>query len=104
MINICKISRKQLPALYESYEKVGCITKEAAMELGLPDNVCVVAGAGDNVAAAVGTELLGTECAIFLLEQAEQYLYQAVTLALIIIMHFIPLTTRTAIIILWAVC
>ena len=55
MINICKISRKQLPALYESYEKVGCITKEAAMELGLPDNVCVAAGAGDNAAAAVGT-------------------------------------------------
>lgn len=59
MINICKISRKQLPALYESYEKVGCITKEAAMELGLPDNVCVAAGAGDNAAAAVGTGTVG---------------------------------------------
>ena len=39
MINICKISRKQLPALYESYEKVGCITKEAAMELKLYGDV-----------------------------------------------------------------
>ncbi len=53
MIRICGITRKQLPKLYESYEKVGCLTKEAADTLGLTDKVIVAAGAGDNAAAAV---------------------------------------------------
>ena len=59
MIRICGITRKQLPKLYESYEKVGCLTKEAADTLGLTDKVIVAAGAGDNAAAAVGTGTVG---------------------------------------------
>ena len=59
MIKICDISREQLPGLYESYEKVGCLTKEAAEVLGLSENVIVAAGAGDNAAAAVGTGTVG---------------------------------------------
>ena len=59
MIKICDISREQLPRLYESYEKVGCLTKEAAEVLGLSENVIVAAGAGDNAAAAVGTGTVG---------------------------------------------
>ena len=34
---------------------MGRLTKEAAQTLGLPETVKVVAGAGDNAAAAVGT-------------------------------------------------
>ena len=37
------------------FEVVGTLTKEAAQTLGLPESVKVVAGAGDNAAAAVGT-------------------------------------------------
>ena len=59
MIRICGITREQLPKLYESYEKVGCLTKEAADTLGLTDKVIVAAGAGDNAAAAVGTGTVG---------------------------------------------
>ena len=59
MIRICGIGREQLPKLYESYEKVGCLTKEAADTLGLTEKVIVAAGAGDNAAAAVGTGTVG---------------------------------------------
>ncbi len=60
MIKICGITRQQLPKLYESYEKVGCLTKEAAKALGLSEGVIVAAGAGDNAAAAVGTGTVGS--------------------------------------------
>lgn len=40
-------------------EVVGTLTKEAAQTLGLPESVKVVAGAGDNAAAAVGTGTVG---------------------------------------------
>lgn len=55
MLNICGISEEQLPKLYESYEAVGTIKKEVAKMLGLPDTVKIVAGAGDNASAAIGT-------------------------------------------------
>ncbi len=59
MLDICKIQEEQLPRIYESYEKVGALRKEIAMELGLPTDTFVVAGAGDNAAAAVGTGTVG---------------------------------------------
>lgn len=55
MLDICGVRESQLPRLYESYEVVGNLTPEAAKAWGLPENVKVVAGAGDNAAAAVGT-------------------------------------------------
>lgn len=55
MLDICHVSHEQLPFLYESYEKVGVVRKEVADALGLPYDVTVCAGAGDNAAAAVGT-------------------------------------------------
>ena len=55
MLDICGVRESQLPRLYESYEVVGTLTPEAAKAWGLPENVKVVAGAGDNAAAAVGT-------------------------------------------------
>lgn len=59
MLDICGISEDMMPKLFESYDVVGTLTKEAADELGLPDTVKVVAGAGDNAAAAVGTGTVG---------------------------------------------
>ena len=55
MIDICSISEDMLPKLYESYEAVGAIKPELAKELGLNEGIKIVAGAGDNAAAAIGT-------------------------------------------------
>ena len=59
MLDICGISEAQMPRLFESYEKVGALLPEIAKQLGLPENVAVCAGAGDNAAAAVGTGTVG---------------------------------------------
>ncbi len=59
MMEICGISEKQLPKLYESFEAVGNLRPDVARELGLPTAVKVAAGAGDNAAAAVGTGTVG---------------------------------------------
>lgn len=59
MIDICGIRKEQLPELYESYDVVGTLKGEIAEELGLGKDVKVVAGAGDNAAAAVGTGTVG---------------------------------------------
>lgn len=55
MMEICHVRPEQMPALYESYEVVGEVKKEVAELLGIPEGVKVIAGAGDNAAAAVGT-------------------------------------------------
>ena len=55
MLEVCGISEKLLPRLYESYESVGNLLESVKKELQLPDCVTVCAGAGDNAAAAVGT-------------------------------------------------
>lgn len=54
MLEICGISTEKLPKLCESFEKVGVLKPEIAKVLGL-EGAAVVAGAGDNAAAAVGT-------------------------------------------------
>ena len=59
MLKICGITEEQLPRLYESYEVVGTLKPEIAEELGLSAGVKVIAGAGDNAAAAVGTGTVG---------------------------------------------
>ena len=59
MLEICHIKEEQLPRLFESYEVVGTLLPEVAKELGLKDSVKVIAGAGDNAAAAVGTGTVG---------------------------------------------
>ncbi len=58
MIEIIGIKKEQLAKIFESYEVVGTLTKEAAAELDLPETVKVIAGAGDNAAGAVGTGTL----------------------------------------------
>ena len=59
MLDICGITEAQLPTLHESYEVVGTLRPGIAEELGLPKSVKVIAGAGDNAAAAVGTGTVG---------------------------------------------
>lgn len=58
MMEICGINEEQLPKLYESYEVTGRVSKQIAEEFGWTENVRVVAGAGDNAAAAIGTNTL----------------------------------------------
>ena len=59
MMELCGITEEQLPTLYESYDVVGTLKEEVAKELGLPVTVKVIAGAGDNAAAAIGTGTVG---------------------------------------------
>ena len=59
MLKLCGLTEAQMPKLFESYDTIGCVLPEIAAELGLPANVRVVAGAGDNAAAAVGTGTVG---------------------------------------------
>lgn len=75
MLDICNIREEQMPRLFESYEPIGSLLPEAAEKLGLMKGITVVAGAGDNAAAAVGTGAvsegscnisLGTSGTIFL--------------------------------------
>ena len=59
MCGICGVREDQLAKLYESWEPVGTLLPDAARTLGLPEDVVVCAGAGDNAAAAVGTGTVG---------------------------------------------
>lgn len=59
MCKICGITEDQLAKVYESYEAVGTLLPAVAKELGIPESCMVVAGAGDNAAAAVGTGTVG---------------------------------------------
>lgn len=55
MLQLCGISKSQMPELFESYDVIGTV----CADIGLPKTVKVVAGAGDNAAAAVGTGTVG---------------------------------------------
>ncbi len=59
MMEICNITENQLPIIHESFDVVGTIKESIADELGLSREVKIVAGAGDNAAAAVGTGTVG---------------------------------------------
>ena len=59
MLDVCGLCEAQMPQLFESYDVTGTLLPDAADALGLPQTVKVVAGAGDNAAAAVGTGTVG---------------------------------------------
>ncbi len=59
MLDICSVTKEQMPSLYESSDVIGTLKPDTANELGLGENVKVVAGAGDNAAAAIGTGTVG---------------------------------------------
>ena len=58
MLEICGLSETQMPTLHESYDVIGTLLPQVAEQLHLSTAVTVVAGAGDNAAAAVGTGCL----------------------------------------------
>lgn len=59
MLNICGINESVMPTLFESYEVTGMLKPEIAAELDLNADIKVIAGAGDNAAAAIGTGTIG---------------------------------------------
>ncbi len=54
MLQALDISRTWLPNVFEGPELTGVVSDEAAALTGLPSGIPVVAGGGDNAAAAVG--------------------------------------------------
>lgn len=74
MMNILDIDENKLPKLYDSFSAIGTIKKDIATELGLPADVKIVIGGGDQAVAAVGGGIvenhhcsisLGTSGAVF---------------------------------------
>ena len=59
MMEICSVRKEQLAGIYESADVVGTLKPDVASQLSLPETVKVIAGAGDNAAAAVGTGTVG---------------------------------------------
>ena len=59
MMEICSVREDQLAKIFESYEVVGNIKSDVASALGFPESVKIIAGAGDNAAAAIGTGTVG---------------------------------------------
>ncbi len=59
MLEICSLREDQMPRLFESFQVIGTIQGFVSGALGLPRDCVVVAGAGDNAAAAVGTGVVG---------------------------------------------
>lgn len=58
ILNILQIPGEWLPKVYEGSHVTGKLLLNVAAELGLPAGVPVVAGGGDNAAAAVGTGIV----------------------------------------------
>ena len=62
MLDICGLEQEQLPKLYESYEVVGTLKPEVAKELGVSENVKVIAGpAGSKLTAVVPSDTVVRE-------------------------------------------
>ncbi len=67
MCKLCGVREEQLAKVFESYEVIGTVKAELAEELGIRKDVRVIAGAGDNAAAAIGTGTVGNgDCNISL--------------------------------------
>lgn len=59
MLELLGIKEEQLAKIFESYQVVGTLTETAANDLGLTQEVKVIAGGGDQAVAAVGTGTVG---------------------------------------------
>lgn len=59
MLEICGVAEDKMPELFESSEVIGTLKEDIAKLLSLDASVKVVAGAGDNAAAAIGTGTVG---------------------------------------------
>jgi xylulokinase len=58
ILDSLEIPREWMPEVYEGPESTGQLREEVAEEVGLPPGIPVVAGGGDNAAAAVGTGIV----------------------------------------------
>jgi len=58
LLDALEIQREWLPAVYEGPVVTGTITPQAAEATGLPSGLPVIAGGGDNAAAAVGNGIV----------------------------------------------
>lgn len=58
MLELLGVTEDKLPTVYESHEVVGTLTPAMAQRFGLSENVKIVAGAGDNAAAAIGNHIV----------------------------------------------
>jgi xylulokinase len=54
LLTATNLTRDHMPVLFEGSEVVGTLRPELADSLGLPDGIQIVAGGGDNAAAACG--------------------------------------------------
>ena len=59
MLELCSLKEEQMPKIFESADRIGTLRPEIAQELGLSPDTFVIAGAGDNAAAAIGTGTIG---------------------------------------------
>ena len=59
MMEICGVSEEQLRNCLKVMKLIGTLKEDIAEELGLSKEVKIIAGAGDNAAAAVGTGTVG---------------------------------------------
>lgn len=75
MLEICGITEAQLPKLYESWEVVGTLKAEIAAELGVSEDVKVIAGAGTMRRQQLEQQRSETAAAIFLSEHQEHSLF-----------------------------
>ena len=60
LLAACGLSRSQMPVLFEGNEITGSLNPSLAQRWGLPENLPVVAGGGDNAAGAIGVGLYQT--------------------------------------------
>lgn len=58
LLSALDIPRAWLPRVYEGPDVTGTVRREVADELGLPADLPVIAGGGDNAAAAIGTGII----------------------------------------------
>ena len=59
ILDALEIPHEWMPEVYEGPENTGALRETVAEELGLPPDIPVAAGGGDNAAAAVGTGIVG---------------------------------------------
>jgi xylulokinase len=59
ILDALEIPQEWMPGVYEGPEDTGALRQNVAEELGLPPDIPVAAGGGDNAAAAVGTGIVG---------------------------------------------
>lgn len=63
ILNTFEISEELLPIIYQSSQSIGTINEEIANSTGLSKSTVIVAGAGDNAAAAIGNGIISENTA-----------------------------------------